>query len=322
LDVSISVDIHTNNLNKRKKYEPIADWFLKNYKDTKFIHINVNHEYTNLQEELEKIKKEKIVINEFDYNSFYRVVDIINDKKDWVNQNIDKEIFNLLKQKEYNTPVVDDYSNLDARILFLNELKYENIGQYDDLDIDKNIFDEFNSKFKHLEEIKESEQNFKEKELIDYLKNILEQKNDIYSKYKDEKLTSNQFEMALKEIEEKNNNMSKRNPKPTHHLMIPFSCDIIKNNETETIIEQNLIQKFMTDFNKNMENYTETDKNEKFYFIRDLFKEIIWSMEKSDDKEHNCKMFTDRNEYLTDEKQKYQRKGVNRLFKKYIGAEE
>jgi len=67
----------------------------------------------------------------------------------------------------------------------------------------KNIFDEFNSKFKHLEEIKESEQNFKEKELIDYLKNILEQKNDIYSKYKDEKLTSNQFEMALKEIEEK-----------------------------------------------------------------------------------------------------------------------
>jgi len=152
---------------------------------------------------LEKIKKEKIVINEFDYNSFYRVVDIINDKKDWVNQNIDKEIFNLLKQKEYNTPVVDDYSNLDARILFLNELKYENIGQYDDLDIDKNIFDEFNSKFKHLEEIKESEQNFKEKELIDYLKNILEQKNDIYSKYKDEKLTSNQFEMALKEIEEK-----------------------------------------------------------------------------------------------------------------------
>jgi len=140
LDVSISVDIHTNNLNKRKKYEPIADWFLKNYKDTKFIHINVNHEYTNLQEELEKIKKEKIVINEFDYNSFYRVVDIINDKKDWVNQNIDKEIFNLLKQKEYNTPVVDDYSNLDARILFLNELKYENIGQYDDLDIDKKHF--------------------------------------------------------------------------------------------------------------------------------------------------------------------------------------
>jgi len=93
---------------------------------------------------------------------------------------------------------------------FLDELKYENIGKYSDLDIDENLFKEFNSGFKHIEKIEESNKDYKEDTLIDYLRDILDKKNDIYLKYKDEKLTSEQFELAYKEIAEKNENIKKK----------------------------------------------------------------------------------------------------------------
>jgi len=55
-------------------------------------------------------------------------------------------------------------------------LKYENIGKYSDLDIDENLFKEFNSGFKHIEKIEESNKDYKEDTLIDYLRDILDKK--------------------------------------------------------------------------------------------------------------------------------------------------
>jgi len=171
-------------------------------------------------------------------------------------------------------------------------LKYENIGKYSDLDIDENLFKEFNSGFKHIEKIEESNRDYKEDTLIDYLRDILDEKNDIYLKYKDEKLTSEQFELAYKEIAEKNENIKKRKPKPTHHLMIPMSEDIeIIDGELN---EQASLKLFMSDFLINMKEYTETDKSDKFYFCRDLFQEIGNCFNNSTDKIHNNELYSDR----------------------------
>jgi len=51
------------------------------------------------------------MLKEFDFNSFFRVIDIITDKKDWVNNNIDKEIFNELKIKEYSQYIKKEEEN-------------------------------------------------------------------------------------------------------------------------------------------------------------------------------------------------------------------
>jgi len=57
----------------------IAEWLTIKLKETIFIHLNVHNSYNNILEETEKIKQ--IVENDFDTNTFFRAMDIINDKK-------------------------------------------------------------------------------------------------------------------------------------------------------------------------------------------------------------------------------------------------
>jgi len=51
----------------------------KTQKKTIFIHLNVHNSYNNILEETEKLKQ--IINNDFDTNTFFRAMDIINDKK-------------------------------------------------------------------------------------------------------------------------------------------------------------------------------------------------------------------------------------------------
>jgi len=75
------------------------------------------------------------------------------------------------------------------------------------------VFEDFNSKFEHIDEIESCYKEYNEKELVEYLKNVLETDNPVYKKYKDEKLTSNQFDLAYKNILEKNEKVSKKETK-------------------------------------------------------------------------------------------------------------
>jgi len=66
-------------IQKEKKDKPIVDWLnLQNLK-TIYIHINVNSNYSNIEQELEKIRD--CQIKEFDTVTFFRTMDIIEDKK-------------------------------------------------------------------------------------------------------------------------------------------------------------------------------------------------------------------------------------------------
>jgi len=211
IDVSISIDIHKISKIKDLKYEPIEKWLCENNHKTRYIHINVKQNYTNIQQELEKIKN--ILKHEFDYNSFFRVLDIIEDKKSFVNANIDKEIFNELKIKEYNH--LNKKENLEEKeTLFMDELKFENIGIYKDLNIETKTFESYNNKYKLLSNVEKSFEEFDEQKWIDYLKEILENENNpIHKKYKDEKMSKDQFLDAYNKIENKNKTYQKRVPK-------------------------------------------------------------------------------------------------------------
>jgi len=156
---------------KKKKYKPIVDWLnLQNLK-TIYIHINVNSNYSNIEQELEKIRD--CQIKEFDTVTFFRTMDIIEDKKNWVNENIDKEIFEILKNKDKQRDVSED--NI-PEVNFKDNLKYENIGSYQDLDIDLELFEKYNKEYTNVEELIDTNKEFNEQNLVNYLKEILESK--------------------------------------------------------------------------------------------------------------------------------------------------
>jgi len=80
IDVSISFDIHKSKIQKEEKYGNIAKWLTENNNiNTIFIHINVQSSYANLLQEIEKIKNYQQ--SEFDNNTFFRAMSIIEDKK-------------------------------------------------------------------------------------------------------------------------------------------------------------------------------------------------------------------------------------------------
>jgi len=116
-----------------------------------------------------------------------------------VSENIDKEVFENRKIKE----IAKENNSEQNEINFQDSIKYENIGVYDDLDIDLDLFQKYNNNYNNVDQIQESSRSFNEEELIMYLGNILETKNDIYKKYKDETLTKNQFDDAYLDILEK-----------------------------------------------------------------------------------------------------------------------
>jgi hypothetical protein len=301
IDVSISFDIHKSKIQKEEKYGNIAKWLTENNNiNTIFIHINVQSSYANLLQEIEKIKNYQQ--SEFDNNTFFRAMSIIEDKKKWVNDNIDKEIFETLKNIENEK---QDNQNKDANNDFKNHLKYENIGMYSDLDIDYDLFKDFNKKYTNVEEIVESNKNFDELKLVEYLKNILNDKeHEINKKYKDENLTDSQFDDAYSKIKIRNKEFKIRKPKPTHHLLIPFADDIIPQDIE--MREQKGLMEFMTEFEKEYINIDINSKKEKMMFLRDLFQEIMGSLTKSVDGEHNEKIFNNNDEELINLKKKYQ----------------
>jgi len=144
IDVSVSYDIHKSEKMKSEKYQPIADWLSENYLKTYYYHINLKNDYSNIEQELYKLNK--IMIEDFDYLSFYRMDEIINDKKEWVNDHIDKEEFERLKNDEYNKNKNREKME-NKQILFLDELRYETIGKYSDLEIETKLFKDYNEEF-------------------------------------------------------------------------------------------------------------------------------------------------------------------------------
>jgi hypothetical protein len=290
IDVSISVDIHKSLKQKEEKYKPISEWLTDNSIITQFIHLNIQSNYSNLLTEIEKIKN--IMIKDFDQLCFFRAMSIIEDKKDWVNEKIDKEIFDELKTKEQVKQTdEDDYQG----ILFKENIRYENIGKYSDIDIDLKMFEEYNKNYTNVDEIIDCNNNFKESELITYLGNILETKNDIYKKYADESLTKTQFEEAHNTILKENLNYEMREPKPTHHLLIPFPDDIIPSTEEKR--EQTMLKEFMIEYLDNYVNIIYEDKKtDKLYFMRDLFEQTINALTISKDKDFNWRIFNNEKE--------------------------
>jgi len=122
---------------------------------------------------------------------------VIFEKKTWVNQNIDKKIFEDLKEKEYNKDVDDD----EKQLLFKDNLKHEYYGKYNGISIESDVFKNFNNNYTHMTTIEDCYKNFDESILQEYLKDILEdEKNVIYKKYKDEELSSAQFDSAYEQI--------------------------------------------------------------------------------------------------------------------------
>jgi len=104
---------------------------------------------------------------------------------------------------------------------------------------------------------------------------VLETDNPVYKKYKDEKLTSNQFDLAYKNILEKNEKCQKRKPKPTHHLLIPFAEDMekIENNwennniDFEKKIEQEMLKEFMENYVEDVEKVESNEKKLTNYYF-------------------------------------------------------
>jgi hypothetical protein len=295
IDVSISNDIHKTKIQKENKYQPIVDWLHKNDVKSTYIHINVHTNYSNLEVELEKIKH--CQLKEFDTLTFFRTMSIIEDKKQWVNEYIDKEIFEQLKNKDKTKNIPEDNT---PEINFQDNIKYENIGLYSDLDVDLDLFKKYNDSYTNVEELIESNKEFDEKELVSYLTNILESKNEVYNKYKDETLTKNQFDEAHEQIIKLNNTFEVREPKPTHHLLIPFAEDIEPTIEIKR--EQAYIIDFMNDYLQYFEKINIDDRIDKTLFLRDLFSEIINSLTKSVDEKINNEIFNNKEDILDKEK--------------------
>jgi len=138
--------------------------------------------------------------------------------------------------------------------------------------------------------IENCNKDFVEENLVVYLKEILETNNDISIKYKDEKLTESQFVEAYQEIMARNETFDIREPKPTHHLLIPFAIDILPITEQKR--EQAIILEFMEEYLEFSNTIDSGDKNDKLLFYRNLFSKIKKkSMTISPDSQHNKENF-------------------------------
>jgi len=221
IDVSISIDTASSENIKKEKYLPIVHFLKEKDIPIEFIHINIDNHQTNLTQELNKLTH--LTLIEFDTNSFFRALDVIISKKEWVNENIDKEIFEKLKDKEYNKS--SQKQNTNKENVFLNELRHENIGQYNDLEIDNEVFKKHNDKFTIEKKIVISSINPNtEEELIGFFKEILENEKDpLFQKYKDEKLNKEQFENAYTEILFENESKKKKTTKTNSSFVNSFT---------------------------------------------------------------------------------------------------
>jgi hypothetical protein len=251
IDVSISYDINKTSAIKNSKYNEVINYIYRKYDiQCEFIHINCFLSLNNLATELHKI--ENISVEDFDYNNFYNCIDIINTKKDWVSQYIDKEFFELEKIKEFTI-----------------EQPIDQLGKYTDLSIDLDRFKEYNSTFDHLDKIKNSCSKFKEDEFYEFIDNVLNNPNNpIYMKYKDTVCNKSQFEESSNKIAEDNGKRGKKVPKPTLHILTPI-FEVIGQLPLEKgkFCEQKMIRTFCNFVRKS----THQPVNEKQLFLNVLF---------------------------------------------------
>jgi len=153
IDVSVSIDIAKNEQKKTLKYFPIVEQINFNKIKCEYLHINLTQDYSNYQREINKlIHLQKI---DFDSKTLFWSTKLIEDKKAWVHKHIDKEFFDKTKADYYKDKVGTKDIGGKQEIL-LKQLKYENIGEYTDLNIDQKLFQDFNSNFVFVNKIEES----------------------------------------------------------------------------------------------------------------------------------------------------------------------
>jgi len=271
IDVSVTYDIATTYAKKYEKYQPIVLYLKNKYViDSVFIHINVMSNISNLETEIRKI--ESYQKNDFEFSIYQNCLDIIEQKKQWVSNHIDKEFFDLKKS-----------------IDFLKMSNVEQIGKYNDLSVEKDIFDNFNKSFNHLSHIENTVSEYDEGILIDTLKSILDDETDpIFQKFMDKKCDKEQFDNAVNEIKFNNEKRKKRDPKPSIHFFLP-KFEIIEELPTQSgqFAEQKMINNFFDFLNKN--NLGNFDLKHLFIFeIAEKFEQI---MNKSKNKDLFTKIF-------------------------------
>jgi len=108
-----------------------------------------------------------IMIAEFQYNELTKVVNIIEDKKEWINRYIDKAKFDEYKNKHYNL-LGNPETITGKREIIAEELNIENIGEYKDLGIDEQLFVNFNNQFNTITKIENSINENTEDDLVKF----------------------------------------------------------------------------------------------------------------------------------------------------------
>jgi len=270
---------------KSDKYLPISNWFNEQGYKMIYMHLNCMYDLSNLLEEVEKFRH--LFKCEFDIDFMCRIKDVLEDKLEWVHNNIDKEIFEKLKVERLRKSVDD----IDP--VFLDELRYINIGSYNDIDINLSSFEDFNKGFETYDHIKDKyKKTHTEERFIETVKLLLQDEN-VINKYQDAKLSKEQFDSALKFITDKNENYDYWIPKPTHHVLIPLHGDYdYTKNEQESILS------FCDTYVKDYVLMEREFKSPVVDFMFSLYKEILWSLNESDDYKHNIDLFNERDDYL------------------------
>jgi len=298
IDVSISIDPHLIEQLKASKYLPIVNFIILKGHVAKYIHVNLDKDYSNIMNEIPKLSD--LFVDEFKYGELTRAINTINDKKEWINKYIDKEIFEKLKEKHYS--LLNKYKDVSIgkMKIIADELSFDSLGEYKDLDIDLELFKNFNGEFDTLKNIQENIDTNTEQNLIQFFTNVLNNKDDLlYKKYEDEVMSVKQFDSAYQSIKQINMDKPKRSPKPTHHVLISLPDDdppsiIIEENNTE----QNNILKFFENFISETSTITENQKTDDIVFYRDLFKECLFCLNDDIDKQNNKELFFEKTDFL------------------------
>jgi len=226
-------------------------------------------------------------------------------KKEWISRYIDKAKFDEYKNKHYNL-LGNPETITGKREIIAEELNIENIGEYKDLDIDEQLFVNFNNQFNTITKIENSINENTEDDLIKFFGNILDNPEDnLYKKYSDEKMTIDQFKNAYDEIKTKNNEKTNRAPKPTHHMLIALPEDDFPEESGNKNIEQQYITEFMTEFVKYSDNLSVFDKTDDVVFYRDLFIECLNCLNNDIDADINKEMFKEKSEKIIFLKKQY-----------------
>jgi len=232
---------------------------------------------------------------------------IIEDKKLWVHKHIDKEFFELNKNKYYRDETKTNKELGGKKEILLHQLKYENIGEYSDLNIDIKTYQNFNNQFNFMEKVEASYDPNTENNLVDFMQEVLENPGDpLYQKYQDESLTDKQFEDAKKEILNDNEKKPKRDPKPTNHLLIPLPCDLKADyHQFENSMEQTYLIQFFEEYLKKTETIPVLEKHIAYHFCRDVFRECLGCFSNKEDGQFNKQLFYEKDEKMIEYRKKY-----------------